>query len=1371
VKFREGLSEPADVVHAHGMRFADAAPSYGAGLDRLFAEYRVRSVSPLFSSFFPGVSRRPGKGAGAERRRRFLDSVSRSRAAFPNRAKRASRDAALPDLTNVYVLEVPPDTDVVRMARAYSANPNVEHAAPDHLAVADASTNDPYLASSGAWGQTYGDLWALLQIGTPAAWDSATGSGIVVAVVDTGLDRTHPDIAENVWSNQAEASGTPGVDDDLNGFVDDVHGWDFAYGDADPTDGAGHGTHVSGTIAAVGNNGIGVVGVAYQAGIMSVKGLDDGGYGTFTGLANAIAYAAENGADVLNNSWGCTGSGCSDAGVTDALALARNLGCVVTFAAGNSSTDVRYAFPANVQDVITVSATGADDSLAWFTNWGYLVDVAAPGGGPDAASPTAAYRNILSLRATGTGDASLVVGTDYLRQAGTSMAAPHASGVAALVLSANASLTVAEVESVIRHSAADQVGDPSLDGPGYDPYYGWGRLDAAAAVALAPAPPDDPPVLEVVADPLSFDLPQSTCGGPWSLPLQIYNLGGGTLSWSSTGPEWLTVTPSSGTSGAFPWASVSTPGTGSGTLSIDAPGALDGHVEIPTTLQTVDGLRVRECDAVLARTWANQHWDPPHNQFVAPPGVADGAGGAIYVWVDTRNDNPDLFAQRVDSVGAPVWTMHGIALTSAEGAEIRPAIIGDGAGGAIIAYAEGPNSPDYMIYSHIRAQRVNASGQKLWGNEGVWLTQAAGGQMRPMLVSDGAGGAIVAWNDYRNGASDVYAQRVSASGTPMWQTDGVSVSSAVRSQFDPALAEDGSGGAFVTWVDARTGYWAIYAQRIDSSGASLWQADGMQIAPANDDGPNVVPDGAGGAIIAWNDFRNLPPDPSGATVMDRCEIYATRVDGNGNAVWAAGSVPVLEGVTASPDKFIPGWQPNQVTMAPDGQGGLFFVWHDARSEVSWDVYAQRLDLDGNRLWGTSGVPVTTAADHQISPTVVADGRDGALFAWSDYRPGHQDVFIQRLGPTGAMLLPPGGVWVESRTGEQAYPHVVALARRRFLVSWDDEGNCTDLCRSTAIDLVGKVLEFNDAPVASAQSVAATEDTPVGVTLSGSDADGDSLTYAVVDGPAHGTLSGTAPDLTYTPAANYAGGDGFTFKVNDGTVDSATATVSVTVAAVNDAPIALAQSVAATEDAAVGVTLTGSDVDEDLLTYAVVDGPAHGTLSGTAPALTYTPAENYAGGDGFTFEVNDGTVDSATAAVSITVAAVNDAPVASDQSVETQQDVAVAVTLSGSDVEGDALSYTVVSDPSHGMLSGTAPALTYTPAAGYSGADGFTFVVSDGAADSAPAAVSISVIAAPPEGGCGCSTGADAAPLALVLAVLALRGGRRRSGEAKALRSR
>ncbi len=286
--------------------------------------------------------------------------------------------------------------------------------------------------------------------------------------------------------------------------------------------------------------------------------------------------------------------------------------------------------------------------------------------------------------------------------------------------------------------------------------------------------------------------------------------------------------------------------------------------------------------------------------------------------------------------------------------------------------------------------------------------------------------------------------------------------------------------------------------------------------------------------------------------------------------------------------------------------------------------------------------------------------------------------------------------------------------------WDG----SDYSAEATIDIA--VNSVNDIPEADSQSISTVEDIPVGIVLTGRDADADPLYFYIVSPPAEGTLNGDAPNVTYTPDGGYVGLDSFTFKVNDGMVDSAVVVVDITVTEYNEAPVAEAQLVTTAEDTAVGITLTGSDPDDDSLTYSVDSGPAHGTLSGTAPGLSYTPDADWNGADSFTFKVNDGQLDSAPAVVSITVTAVNDAPVASGQAVATDEDVAMQITLGGADVDGDPLSYAVTLDPSQGTLSGTGAVRTYTPAADYHGPDSFTFKVNDGNVDSTEATVSITV---------------------------------------------
>src|SRR5690606_3555282 len=160
--------------------------------------------------------------------------------------------------------------DAARVRRAS----HVDYAHPNNVPHAVYTPNDPFLASSGSWGQTEEDLWGLSQLDVEAAWDGARGTGVVVGVVDSGIDYNHPDITDNIWTNTDEIAGN-GVDDDGNGYVDDVRGWATDGGDNDPIDGGGHGTHVAGSIAAQDDNGIGVVGVAPDAQVMAVKSLSD----------------------------------------------------------------------------------------------------------------------------------------------------------------------------------------------------------------------------------------------------------------------------------------------------------------------------------------------------------------------------------------------------------------------------------------------------------------------------------------------------------------------------------------------------------------------------------------------------------------------------------------------------------------------------------------------------------------------------------------------------------------------------------------------------------------------------------------------------------------------------------------------------------------------------------------------------------------------------------------------------------------------------------------------------------------------------------------------------------------------------------------
>lgn len=421
--------------------------------NKLFAKYGIQESAPLFH---------------------MAELQNPPYAAVPSFLAATRRQG----LERVYLLTAGTSMDVREAVDAFRKLPEIEYAEPNYIYHTQALTNDPYLTSQRAWGQSYPDLWGVHKIMAPEAWDSATGEGIVVAVIDTGCDRNHADLRENIWSNPNEVPNN-GIDDDGNGYIDDVQGWNFVDNNNNFTDRYGHGTHVAGTIAAVGDNGIGIAGIAWNSKIMPVKGLSDSGGGSIDGLANAIVYAAQNGAQVINMSWG--GYGASQV-IEDALVLAHSLNVVLVASSGNSASDASGFFPAGSRYVITVGASDHNDMRTDLSNWGISLDVLAPGGDSSNSSPNANYYNILSLRSANIGssgidDTILMVGTNYLRLRGTSMAAPHVSGVCAMLLEKFPSATPEEIRQILRSTADD------VESPDWDMESSYGRINASNAVA------------------------------------------------------------------------------------------------------------------------------------------------------------------------------------------------------------------------------------------------------------------------------------------------------------------------------------------------------------------------------------------------------------------------------------------------------------------------------------------------------------------------------------------------------------------------------------------------------------------------------------------------------------------------------------------------------------------------------------------------------------------------------------------------------------------------------------------------------------------------------------------------------------------------
>lgn len=395
--------------------------------------------------------------------------------------------------------------------------------------------------------------------------------------------------------------------------------------------------------------------------------------------------------------------------------------------------------------------------------------------------------------------------------------------------------------------------------------------------------------------------------------------------------------------------------------------------------------------------------------------VSDGAGGEIVVWSDYRNGTDyDIYAQRIDASGEVRWTVNGIPVCTVAGDQRFPTIASDGVGGAIVTWND---EGSYDIY----AQRIDPSGAAQWPTNGVAVCTATGSQFNPRLISDGASGAILVWNDARNGDGDIYAQRIDASGAAQWPADGVGLCTGNGPQGYVTLVSDGTGGAIATWQDGRVHYYDLYAQRVSASGVSQWTANGVAVCTAIYDKGNlmIVSDDAAGAIIAWSDLR---------TFID-FDIFAQRVDASGTVQWAANGVGLC---TATSYQYCSG-------MVPDGAGGAIVSWDDHRSG-GHGVFAQRVDASGAPQWAANGIQCLLTGVGNDS-RIASDGADGAIVTWHENNSsGNLDIYAQRVDGTGALQWGTAGAVLSAVTRNQEYPRIVSDGDAGAIVTWFDYRN-------------------------------------------------------------------------------------------------------------------------------------------------------------------------------------------------------------------------------------------------------------------------------------------------------------------------------------------
>jgi hypothetical protein len=427
--------------------------------------------------------------------------------------------------------------------------------------------------------------------------------------------------------------------------------------------------------------------------------------------------------------------------------------------------------------------------------------------------------------------------------------------------------------------------------------------------------------------------------------------------------------------------------------------------------------------------------------------VPDGVGGVFVVWQDKRTGPlADIYVQRINAAGNRMWVpAGGVPVCTDPGNQLNSSAASDGAGGVIVTWE------DYRAGGDVYAQRLDADGHAMWATNGVPVCTAVYLQDAPKAVPYGAGGAVIVWFDRRSGDFDIYAQRLDPSGTPQWTADGVPLCIEANSQSWPEMIDDGNDGFIVVWEDSRGGYDSdIYAQRIDAGGSPSWITNGVPVCTdtLSQFLPGVVTDGTGGAIVVWEDNRTGIAD-----------VYAQRLDGSGTPLWTLGGKTVC---TAADNQLEP-------FVVADGAGGAVVGWTDYRDALnSPDVYAQRLSGAGVPQWTGDGVAVCTAGDGQYLTSIAGDGAGGAYLAWSDSRALSSDIYAQRLDGAGVEQWMTDGEVLCSAAGYQSSPLVAVGDGGCAVVAWTDprDGD-NDVCASATPGCAVSGVAGGSPPLAGA----------------------------------------------------------------------------------------------------------------------------------------------------------------------------------------------------------------------------------------------------------------------------------------------------------------
>ncbi len=1124
------------------------------------------------------------------------------------------------------------------------------------------------------------NTWGVKRIGAGIVHDGGNrGSGVKVAIIDSGVDYTHPDLDANFDPDPQK------------------RGYDFVNNDSDPMDDNGHGTHVAGSEGAEDNNE-GVVGVAPEARLYALKVLNAGGGGFYSDVIAALQWAVDNGIQVTNNSYGSSG----DPGpiVKAAFDNSYAAGVLNVAAAGNggncAGTGDSVIYPARWDSVIAVAATNISDGVPCFSSTGPDVELAAPG---------------VAVNST-------LLGGGYGTKSGTSMASPHMAGTAALVLTSgnltdqdgDGDVDNVDVRLKLQNTAED-LGLPAT-------WVGYGLVDADGAVGSGAPPPPPPPGTKTAFDDFESE---SWSGGTGWLD-----------SWSTSGDVRLRDSDSPH-SGSFHVRLRRS--TGYFERSVDLSGQGGVHLRFWSKVRSFENsdqanVRVSSDGSnwTVVKTFTSADSDNTYHPYdidlssvtmssrfyVAFDAEMSSRGDYWFVddveLVDTgpQNAAPTADAQ---SVSTAEDTATGLTLTGSD-PDLDPLTFSVAAGPANGTISGTPPNLTYMPNADFNGSdsftfTVNDSTvDSAPATVNITVTAVNDPPVAAVPIAD-----VTVAEDAPDTALDLADNFTDAD----IATNGDSLTYSVTDNDNPGLVTAFLSSPVLTlsYAGNQSGVANITVRAMDTSAAYAEDTFVVTVTPVND------------APSATGDSYSTDEDVA-------LSVVAPGVLGNDGDIENDPLTAVLVGGVSSGTLTLSADGSFTYTPSADFNGSDSFTYKANDGALDSNAVTVMIDVVAVNDAPVAGHDTANTSEAiSVNIDVLSNDTDVDIATNSD------SLLVV------AATTPANGTVVNEADNTITYtPNTGFLGDDTFIYTIEDSGALQDTASVTVTVSANAAPAANadSATVGEGGSVTVLDSSTTSVLTNDSDPDGDPLTAILVADVSHGTLMlNSDGTFSYTHDGSETTSDSFTYKARDTfNNDSNVATVSITVNPVNDAPSATGDSYGTDEDVALNVAAPGvlgndSDPEDNSLTVILVSDVSNGVLTlNSDGSFAYTPSADFNGSDSFTYKASDGVADSNQATVNITISAVNDAPVAADVGYSVDQDTTLGVTAPGvlsndTDVDGGSLTVVLVSGTSNGSVTLNADgSFLYTPNAGFNGSDSFTYTANDGTVDSNNATVSITV---------------------------------------------